>query len=85
MTLTTAADDVVATNLERLRSHVDDATPLDVERALRNPRRSLDDFAVLLSDAAGARLEDLARLAHEATIRRFGRTIRGAKLECLER
>ena len=74
MTLT-AADDVLATDFDRLRAHVDDATPLDVERALRSPRRSLADFAALLSDAAGDRLEELARLSHETTVRRFGRTI----------
>ena len=74
MTLT-AADDVLATDFDRLRAHVDDATPLDVERALRSPRRSLGDFAALLSDAAGDRLEELARLSHETTVRRFGRTI----------
>ncbi len=37
---------------------------------------ALDDFAVLLSPAAGARLEDLAQLAHATTIRRFGPTVR---------
>jgi 2-iminoacetate synthase len=33
-------------------------------------------MAALLSPAAGARLEDLARLAHQTTVRRFGRVIR---------
>ncbi len=71
----TAAADLLATDLDALRARVDAATPADVERALRSPRRSVDDFAALLSEPAGDRLEDLARLAHHTTIRRFGRTI----------
>ena len=71
----TAAADLVATDLSSLRAQVDAAGPADVERALRSQRRSLDDFAALLSPAADARLEDMARLAHETTLRRFGRTI----------
>src|SRR5207237_1863871 len=51
------------------------ATPADVERALAQPRRRLHDFAALLSPAAALRLEDMARLAHETTVRRFGRTV----------
>ncbi|MDP8976094.1 MAG: 2-iminoacetate synthase ThiH [Actinomycetota bacterium] len=71
----TAAADLLSTDLTELRARVDAANPADVERALRSPRRSLDDFAALLSPAAGARLEDLAQLAHRTTVRRFGRTI----------
>jgi 2-iminoacetate synthase len=72
----TAAADLLATDLDRLRRLVDAATPADVERALRRTgRRSLDDFAALLSPAAALRLEDLAQAAHETTVRRFGRTI----------
>jgi 2-iminoacetate synthase len=47
-----------------------------VERVLRARRRSLADFAVLLSPAATERLEDLAAAAHATTVRRFGRTVR---------
>jgi len=71
-----AAADVLATDAGALRALVDRATPADVERALRAPRRSLDDLAVLLSGAAATRLEDLAAAAHQLTIRRFGRTVR---------
>jgi 2-iminoacetate synthase len=49
---------------------------LAVDRALAAPRLSLDDFAVLLSPEAVPRLEDMARRAHETTVRRFGRTVR---------
>jgi len=72
----TAAADLLATDLGALRRLVDAATPHDVERALRRDgRRSLEDFAALLSPAAAERLEDLAQAAHAITVRRFGRTI----------
>ena len=72
----TAAADLLATDLPGLRALVDAATPADVDRALRTQRRSLADFATLLSPAAAERLEDLAVAAHDLTIRRFGRTVR---------
>ena len=39
-------------------------------------RLSLTDLAVLLSPAAADRLEELAQLARETTLRRFGRAVR---------
>jgi 2-iminoacetate synthase len=50
---------------------------VDVERALgRRPGcLSLDDFEALLSPAANAYLEDMARLSHRRTVERFGRTM----------
>ena len=72
----TAAADLQAVDLAALRHRVDRATDADVDRALASHRRSLADFAALLSPAAGDRLEDLARAAHELTVRRFGRTVR---------
>jgi 2-iminoacetate synthase len=71
----TAAADLLTTDLGGLRARVDSASAGDVERALVAPRRTLADFAALLSPAAVPRLEDLARKAHDTTIRRFGRTI----------
>lgn len=71
----TAAADVVGADLVTLRSLVERAGPSDVERALSRSRRDLGDFAALLSPAATDRLEDMARLAHDTTVRRFGRTI----------
>ena len=71
----TAAADLLSTDIPAIRERVDAATPADVEKALRSPRRSLSDFAALLSPPAGERLEELAQLAHETTVRRFGRTI----------
>ena len=71
----TAAADVVATDVVALRRLVDGAGDAEVSRALASPRRSLADFAALLSPAASARLEELAAAAHATTVRRFGRTI----------
>ena len=50
----------------------------DVEKALAQPlgSYSLDRLLALVSPAAEAYLEQMARLAHSLTIRRFGRTIR---------
>ena len=72
----TAAADLQATDLAGLRAIAGAATALDVDRALRLPRRGLHELAVLLSPAAGERLEELAAAAHRVTIQRFGRTVR---------
>jgi 2-iminoacetate synthase len=71
----TAAADLVATDLTGLRTIAGGATAGDVDRALGRTRRDLGDFSALLSDAAGDRLEDMAALAHDTTVRRFGRTM----------
>jgi 2-iminoacetate synthase len=72
----TAAADVVATDIAGLRGLVDAAGAADVDRALRTARPTPADFAALLSRPAAERIEDLARRAHETTVRRFGRTVR---------
>ena len=72
----TAAADLLATDLHALRVIAERATSSDVNRALYARRRNLADFAVLLSDAAADRLEDIAAAAQATTIRRFGRTVR---------
>jgi len=48
-----------------------------VDGALGTPPldRTIADFAALLSPAAGARLEEMARASQELTIARFGRTM----------
>ena len=71
----TAAADLLATDLAGLRARTATATAVDVDRALRAARPTLEDFAILLSPPAGQRLEELARRASEITRRRFGRTI----------
>jgi hypothetical protein len=59
---------------QRLR----DVTTRDVEAALatRPGSYSLDKLAVLISPAAEAYLEPMARVSHQLTLQRFGRTIR---------
>jgi len=54
-----------------------DASPADVSRVLATDvrARTLEDFAVLLSPVATARLEDLADASHALTVSRFGRTM----------
>jgi 2-iminoacetate synthase len=75
----TAAADLTATDLSPLRSLVDKATDADVDRAVALARAGratpLPGLAALLSAPARARLEELARCAHDLTIRRFGRTV----------
>jgi 2-iminoacetate synthase len=46
----------------------------DVDDALRHP--GLDTLPVLLSPAAGARVEELAQAARAVTLQRFGRAVR---------
>jgi 2-iminoacetate synthase len=52
--------------------------PADVERALSEPAGSynLEKLVALVSPAAEDYLEQMAQLAHQLTIQRFGRTIR---------
>lgn len=71
-----AAADLLDMDVHALRAVAGHAGADDVERALRRKgRRTLADFAALLSPAAALRLEDMAVRAHETTLRRFGRTI----------
>jgi 2-iminoacetate synthase len=72
----TAAADLLATDVSALRTIVDRATHAEVARVLHTRRRTIADFAVLLSPAATDRLEDLAVAAQSTTVRRFGRTVR---------
>ena len=59
--------------LERARA----ASQADVDRAIATPaaRRSLWDFAALISPAAGERLPALAAVSRDLTTARFGRTM----------
>ena len=53
----------------------DRVTSFDVERALSQSAIGVDGLLALLSPAAEAFLEPMARKAHEMTLRCFGRTI----------
>jgi 2-iminoacetate synthase len=72
----TAAADLLATDTHALRRLAGTASASEVLQALARPRRTLEDFAALLSPAAADRLEEMARVAHETTVRRFGPTMR---------
>lgn len=53
------------------------ATAADVRRVLcRGGAASIEDFAVLISPAADAFLEQMAQISHSITERNFGRTMR---------
>lgn len=50
-------------------------TSQDVERALANSKRTLEDFKALISPAARPYLEQMAQLSMQTTQKRFGNTI----------
>lgn len=73
----TFADALAALPLDDLLALARDAGPARVDRALGLPplERTLEDLAALLSPAAGARLEEMARASRRLTLARFGRTM----------
>jgi 2-iminoacetate synthase len=50
-------------------------TAADVQRALQQPKRTLEDFKALISPAALPYLETMARQSQTLTQKRFGRTL----------
>lgn len=58
-----------------IRLRINGKTPEDVERALRCPRPGREEMMALLSPAADAYLEPLARQAQRLTRQRFGHTV----------
>ncbi len=64
-----------ATDPQRVRDQIYSSTARDVERAMSGTRRSLRDFAALISPAARPYLEQMACLSQRITQRRFGKTI----------
>lgn len=62
-------------NWQEIEERIASCTASDVECALANPARTLDDFAALISPAAVPYLEPMAQEAHRLTVERFGRTI----------
>lgn len=59
----------------RVRERIYTASARDVERALSAQRRSVEDFAALISPAALPYLEQMAQLSQRTSQRRFGKTI----------
>lgn len=58
-----------------IRLRINGKTPDDVERALQCPRPGREEMMALLSPAADAYLETLARQAQRLTRQRFGHTV----------
>lgn len=50
-------------------------TEKDVQHALQNPKRSMQDFMALISPAAKPYLEEMARQSRDLTRKRFGNTM----------
>ena len=63
---------------EALKGQIIAVTRNDVEKVLSEPAGvySLKKLMVLISPAAENYLEQMAQIAHQLTIRRFGKTIR---------
>lgn len=74
---TTFAHDLAALPMDDLLEVAHGADELRVDRALGTEplERSLEDFAALLSPAAGGLLETLAAASRRLTLARFGRTM----------
>jgi len=62
-------------NWDDTKASIYDKTAADVERALRNTQRDLEDFKALISPAALPYLEDMAQISQRLTLDRFGRVI----------
>jgi 2-iminoacetate synthase len=60
---------------QQVERQIETKTASDVEQALQTERLRPDDLMALLSPAAGAYLEPMARKAHRLTLQRFGRNI----------
>lgn len=64
-----------AYNWEDVSSELYTKTAADVLQALKADQRGLNDFMALISPAAAPYLEQMAQLAHQLTLPRFGKTI----------
>lgn len=69
------ADELAAFESTGPLERVAAARPADVERALANQSRTVDDLIALVSPAASAYLEPMAQEAHRLTRWHFGRTM----------
>jgi len=71
----TFADVLNSIDLQTIRSKLDSITPEKVEAAIAKSEADFSDFLTLLSPAASAYLEPMARRARDITLRRFGRVV----------
>lgn len=58
-----------------INSYIKNCTPEDVQKVLNKYELDEKDFLTLVSPSADNYLEDIAKRAHDVTIREFGRTI----------
>lgn len=75
MNYNTAYDFLRQFDFGEVRRNIYAQTSADVERALSNEHRDVEDFFALISPAAESYLEPMAQEAHRLTLERFGRTI----------
>ena len=73
MNYNTAYDFLRQFDFEEVRRNIYAQTSADVERALSNEHRDVEDFFALISPAAESYLEPMAQEAHRLTLERFGR------------
>ncbi|WP_010522996.1 2-iminoacetate synthase ThiH [Aquimarina agarivorans] len=62
-------------NWNQITSEIYAKTAADVERALANSKRDIEDFKALISPAARPYLEQMAQLSSQLTKKRFGNTM----------
>ncbi|WP_010177845.1 2-iminoacetate synthase ThiH [Aquimarina agarilytica] len=62
-------------NWNQITSEIYAKTAADVERALANNKRDIEDFKALISPAARPYLEQMAQLSSQLTKKRFGNTM----------
>lgn len=62
-------------NWEQIKDKIYSTTLEQVQYSLNNPRKTIEDFLVLLSPAAKNELETMAWMTRDLTRRRFGKTI----------
>ncbi len=63
-------------NWNDIKNLIYNASVQDVEAVLKKSKLNLYDFAALLSPAAEQYLEPMAQIAHNITVKRFGKTIK---------
>nr|WP_086938349.1 2-iminoacetate synthase ThiH [Thaumasiovibrio occultus] len=73
--MTTFSDVFNQMDWDDIRLSIYSKTTADVERALRKPKRDLEDFKALISPAAEPFLEQMAQQSAALTRKRFGNTI----------
>lgn len=62
-------------NWDEVKASILLKTANDVEAALNNDKRTLEDFKAMISPAAMPYLEQMAQMSHASTQQRFGKTI----------